>query len=231
MRGVEAPVAHDADVVDAAVAFDEVVAGDVDVIVVDVDRHRPVLAAGIGNAVRRNRDAVMEERHGVVRDRVARPVHLDRVVAVDGMRAIDAGARPAERAVVIVAADENVVRDIEARRSRKLGVDADPHALEPAVPDREPRGARDVFDAGPERHLGVPKRDPLEDVVGRAHHVEQPERAVAVEDHLAVARRFDHDRFLAAACRRSTPSGLRPAKSSPTSGIACWSFWSSRARS
>ena len=42
VRGVDAPVAHDADVVDAAVAFDEVIAGDVDVIVVDVDRHRPV---------------------------------------------------------------------------------------------------------------------------------------------------------------------------------------------
>jgi hypothetical protein len=60
------------------------------------------------------------------------------------MGAVEAGIRPAQRAVVIVAPDEDVVREIEACRSGKLGFDADPDALEPAVLDGEPFGARDI---------------------------------------------------------------------------------------
>ena len=46
--GVDAAVPHHADVVDAAVGLDEVVAGHVDVVVVDVDRDGPLVALRSG---------------------------------------------------------------------------------------------------------------------------------------------------------------------------------------
>ena len=103
----------------------------------------------------------------------------------------------------VVAADEDVVRDVEVLRSRELRV----RLPMPTLSIRQFRTvealrARDVFDAGPERHLGVANRQALEDVVVRAHHVEEAKRAVAVEDHFAVARRSDHDRPLGGAFGR-----------------------------
>ena len=109
------------------------------------------------------------------------------------MSAVESRIRPSEHAAAIVAAEEDVVRDVVILRSRELRRDADAHVFHPAVADREPLGSGDVFHARPERHLRIPDREPLEDVVVGGHDVEQPERAVAIEDDFAVAGRPNDD--------------------------------------
>ena len=71
VRRVHSAVPHHADVVDAAIGFDEVVAGHVDVVVVDVDRDGPELPLRFRHAVRADADPIMEEGHGVMRDHMA----------------------------------------------------------------------------------------------------------------------------------------------------------------
>jgi hypothetical protein len=71
MGSVHSPVAHDPDIVHAAVSFDEVVPGHVNVVVVEVDRNSLAVLFRFGRAVRGDADAVMEVGDGVVADDVA----------------------------------------------------------------------------------------------------------------------------------------------------------------
>ena len=66
----------------------------------------------------------------------------------------------------------------------------------------KPLRAGDVLDAEQERDVGVSNREAFEVVVVRGHQVEEVLRAVAVEDHFAVARAFDHDRPVGRSARR-----------------------------
>ena len=96
----------------------------------------------------------------------------------------------------VVAAEKDVVRDVEVLRPGVLRVHSDADVLNPAVPDRQSFRAGHVLHAGPECHLGVADRQALEDVVFRAHHVEEPKRAVTVEDDFSVAGSANDDRAI-----------------------------------
>ena len=89
-RGVDQHVPHQPDVVHAPVHLDRVVVGVGDVVVVDVDRHRPPIpelarrirrpvvgVRAVGHAVHLGVDAVVEVRHVVVGDDVAGAVEAD----------------------------------------------------------------------------------------------------------------------------------------------------------
>src|SRR5690349_15016607 len=56
--------------------------------------------------------------------------------------------------------------------------------------------ADDALLPAPDRKVRVPNREIFQVVVIGGHHVEQVVGAVAVEDGLAVARAFDHDRLI-----------------------------------
>ena len=131
-----------------------------------------------------------------------RAVDLDRVVAVDRVGAVEPRVCPAQNPMPVVAAEKNVVRDVEVLRPRVLRVHSDADVLDPAVSDRQALRARHVLHASPECHFGVANRQALEDVVFRAHHVEETKRAVAVEDRFAVTCRANHDRPLGGAFGR-----------------------------
>ena len=153
VRGVDAAVVEDADVVHAAVGLDEVVAHHVDVVAVDVDRRGAALGVALRRPVGRDADAVVEVGDGVAGDDVAGPVDLDRVVAGEQVRAVRPGAGPqrpgpADQPEAIVAAEEQVVGDVEVARARVLGPDAEADLLEPAVLDRQRHGTGHVLAAG-----------------------------------------------------------------------------------
>ena len=81
--GIDAAVVEDADVVDAAIGFDVVVAQHVEVVVVDVDRRSATFGVLFGRAVSGDTDRVVEISNGVVRDDVAGAVDLDGVVTLE----------------------------------------------------------------------------------------------------------------------------------------------------
>ena len=60
---------------------------------------------------------------------------------------------------------------------------------------REAARARDIFDAEQERDIRIPNRDAFEIIVVPTHQVEKILAAVAIEDHFAIARALDDDRF------------------------------------
>ena len=225
-RGVDQQVPHHPDVVHAAVHLDRVVVGVGDVVAVDVDGVRPAvpeLARRIAGALDRMRavgmavhlgvDAVVKVRDVVVRDDVAGAVepnrrvrlhHRRELLPLDVLELLPERAGPPGQVARIVPADELAVGDVEVARRRGVGEHAHAHVLEAAPLHGQPLRAGDGLRARPDRDVGVPERDPLEVVVVGGLDVEQVEVAAAVEDHLAVARRLDHDRLLRA-CRR--PSG------------------------
>ena len=118
LRGVDTAVVHDAHVVNAAVGLHEVIVEHMHVVVVDVDRRRPPLGVTLRRPVCRNAYRVVKIRDRIVRDHVPRPIHLDRVIARQQMRAIrpSAGpqrARPPNQPESIIAAEKQVVRNVE----------------------------------------------------------------------------------------------------------------------
>ncbi len=98
-------------------------------------------------------------------------------------------------------ADEHVVGDVEILGAGPLVLHDAPDLLRAGSNQREAAGASDVLPAQQERDARVPNRDALEVVVVRGHQVEDVVVAVAVEDHLAVARALDHDRLVGRAAR------------------------------
>ena len=67
---------------------------------------------------------------------------------------------------------------------------------------REAARAGDILDPKQESDIGIPNRDALEIIVVPPHQVEKILAAVAIEDHFAVARAFDDDRFFGRAALR-----------------------------
>ena len=108
------------------------------------------------------------------------------------------GLVPADQAVTVVAAQDDVVGDVEILRAAYCGVTADAHVLDAAVPHREAFAARHVLQPGEESDVGVADRESLENVVVGGHDVEEPVAAVPVENDLAIARRPDDDGLLRA---------------------------------
>ena len=131
-------------------------------------------------------------------------VDFHRVVTREQVRRVRADiapsrSGPANKAVAVVAAQEQIVGNIELSRARVLRPDAESHVLEPAVAYRQIRRARKLLLAGEHRHVGIAEGDAVEDVVGRADDIEQHVIARAVENDLAVARGFDRDRLFGGA--------------------------------
>ena len=97
--------------------------------------------------------------------------------------------------VRIVPADEDVVGDVEVLGSRPLVLHAAADILQPGMFQSEAARPDDVLQPNKKRHIGVSNRDALEVVVVRRHQVEEILAAVAIEDHFAIAGRFDDDRL------------------------------------
>lgn len=140
----------------------------------------------------------MEVGDGVVGDDVAGAVDFDGVVAGEqvggvGANVAPAGAGPAEEAEAVVAAEEEVVGDVEIGGAGVFGPDAETDVFEAAVFDGEVGGAGEFLFAGKDGDVGVAEGEAVEDVVGGADDVEQDVVAGAVEDDLAVAGGLDGD--------------------------------------
>ncbi len=138
----------------------------------------------------------------VVGYHVTLAIYLDRVFRGDGGR-IAREFRPYLRAVIpgqqfvgIVPADEDVVRDVEILGAGPFVLHHPSDILGARMDQGEAAGTGNVFPAQQEGDRRVAHRDAVEVIVVRGHQVEEIEIAVAVEDHLAVARRFDHDRLV-----------------------------------
>ena len=91
---------------------------------------------------------------------------------------------------------ERVVGDVEILRARPVVLHHAADIVDFRVLQREAAGAGDAFDAQQKRDVGVADRDAFEVLIIAAHQVEQILAAVAVENHLAVARAFDRDGFV-----------------------------------
>ena len=220
---VDQHVPHQPDVVHAPVHLDRVVVSIGDVVVVDVDRHRPpipelarrirrpvVRVRSVRHAIHLGVDAVVEIRDVVVGDDVAGAVETDRRIgghdrredlAVDAVELFPEGAVPAGQVPGIVPAEEDAIGDVEVAGSRVVGEDAQTDLVEPAALHRQAFRSGDELRARPDGDVGVPERDPFEVVVVGRLDVEQVEVAAAVDDHLAVARGLDRDRPLRRAVR------------------------------
>src|SRR5262245_30857174 len=196
LRRVEAAVAHDADVMYAAVGFNKIVNHYEDVIVVDVYRHSLLILRFGRRAIRADINAVVEVSDVVVTDDVPLPVYFDPIIRLKRRGLIFAEIRPADQPVPIITTEQNIVRDVEILRAGILGRDADVDVLHPAVPHYEPATPKHVFQAGVKSDRRVANGDALEVVVIRRHHVEEPEVPGAIEDHFAIASGFDDDGFL-----------------------------------
>ena len=135
-------------------------------------------------------------------DHVARPVHLDGVVAADLMGAVRAGAAPQrsrpphEQVPLLGAAEEDVVGNVEVARTRVLGPDSEPDVLEAAVPDREPGSPGDILESSEYGYVRVAEREAVEDVMGRGGDIEEPVVAGSVEHDIAIAGGANRDRSL-----------------------------------
>ena len=83
-------------------------------------------------------DAVVEVRNIVVTDHVSGAVYFHGMVAIQTIRAIDSRVIPTQKPISIVAAEHDVVGDVEILRARILRVHGDTDTLDPAVPHGEP---------------------------------------------------------------------------------------------
>src|SRR5580658_9069784 len=71
---------------------------------------------------------------------------------------------------------------------------------------RKAAGARYIFDPEHESYIGIANRDAFEVVVVRGHQVEKVLIAVAVENHVPVARALDDDRLIGSTALRQIVS-------------------------
>src|SRR6478609_1602815 len=110
--------------------------------------------------------------------------------------------------VGIIASSEKVVGDVEVTRSGIIREDADVYVFKPAVLNRQPLGPGDKLRSGPDADLCIPDRDSLEVVVIGGFDVEEVKVAIAVKDHVTIARRFDGDRLFRSAARRQVIGSL-----------------------
>ena len=86
-------IIHHADVVGAAIGFNEVVAGHVHIVVVNVDCDGQL--CWVRRAISRDADGVVKIGDGVVRYHVTLPVNLHAIIAAHSVHAVDAGVAPA----------------------------------------------------------------------------------------------------------------------------------------
>ncbi len=139
--GVEAAIAKDADVVHGAVGFETVVVHVRDIVVVNVDRYGHVVPWRVGIIVRhtvsRMIDRVVKSSDEVVRDHVPLAIDGDGIVGPEPAFLFEArdgvpgrARHPAHLRVEIVAADHNVVCDIEAARSGIVAMHSNADVLE-----------------------------------------------------------------------------------------------------
>ena len=154
------------------------------------------------------------------------PVDLDRVIAREQVGAVGPCAGPhrscpPDQPEAVIAAEKQVVRNVEVTGAGILGPYSESDLLKAAVLDRQSYRAEHLLLAGEDGHIGVANRQSLEDVIPRRHDVEQPVIAGPVEDHLPIAGRLDRDRLLSAFLSTSTTLCHRRASSSgPRSSAA-----------
>ena len=202
--GIDAPVLIDADVVGAAVGFNEVVVGEVDVVVVDVDRRSATVRVGFRRTVGGDADGVVEIGDGVVGDDVAGAVNFDGEEAAELVRGVDTGGArvdliPTDDTHLVFAAEEEIVGDEEVAGAGVFRPDADADVFEAAVADGKGDCAHHFFFSGEECNIGVAEGEAFKDVMLGCHHVEELVVACAVEDGFAVASAFDGDGFVGGA--------------------------------
>ena len=116
VTGIHTPILIDADVVNAAVGLNEVVVGEVNVVVVNVDGRRLPLKIGFGRAVGRDADAVVKVGNSVVGDDVSGAVDLNGKKTAQLMRRVDACRAPArlvptDHAHAVFTSQEEIVGD------------------------------------------------------------------------------------------------------------------------
>jgi len=75
-------------------------------------------------------------------------------------------AAPADEAEAVIAADEQVVGDVEIVRPGELGPDAEADVFKAAVLDGEADGAGYLFLPGEDRNVGVTESQAFKDVIG-----------------------------------------------------------------
>src|SRR5581483_9962345 len=92
MRRVNTAVIEDADIVDAAVGFDKVIAEHMQVVVVNINGGGPPLRILFRRSVRRDADRVVKLRNRIARDHMPRTVDFNTVVALHLVRAVNARA-------------------------------------------------------------------------------------------------------------------------------------------
>ena len=186
---------------DAAVQLDAVV-GDVEHIVA-VEIHRGALVlrhrAGIAEGGVVNR--VMEIGDVIVRHDMALAIDLHRIFGCQQRREFavllpEGITNPAGDAGGIVAAQEDIVGDVVILRFRPVFAHHAADIAGAAIDQGEAVGAGDVLDAQQEADIGVFDVDAVEIIVVGGQQVEEGVIAVAVEHHLAVARRLDDDGFV-----------------------------------
>src|SRR4051794_32431602 len=108
----------------------------------------------------------------------------------------------------VVTAVEIIVRNIVVARSGKIGENSQADVFKPAVFYSQTLRSGDELRAGPDRDVGIPERDTLKVVIIGGLGVEQIEIAVTVEDHFAIARTPDYDRFVRGAAGSQVVSAL-----------------------
>ncbi len=97
--------------------------------------------------------------------------------------------------ILVLAAQNDIVGDVEVARAAVLGVDRAPHVLEPAVAHHQAVAAVGIPQARQDSHLAVSDGEVLDVIVVGEHGVEQTVHPAAVENGLAVARAADDDGF------------------------------------
>src|SRR5690606_25571562 len=189
--GIEPPVFKDADVMHAAVGFNEVVRCIEYIISVNVDRH--TVLAGLRKAMGIHADSVVEVGYVVVTDHVALPVYFHCIVGRQRRRILK--SIPSDERVGIVSSDHDIVADIEVFGIDAMCHDCDAHVFDPAVLYSQPTGAHHAFEPCVKRYFRVADGEPFKEVVVGSHHVKESVGAVTVEDYLTVTGSFYCDGF------------------------------------
>jgi hypothetical protein len=122
---------------------------------------------------------------------MAGAVHLYGVIADEQMGGVRRDvARPADHAEAIVAAEKEIVGDIEVARSGVFGPNAKPDVFEAAILDGESGGSENLFFSCKYGDVSVAESEAVEDVVRRGHDLKQDVIACAVENNVTVAGGF-----------------------------------------
>ena len=100
---------------------------------------------------------------------------------------------PADHPKTILAAKDQIIGNVEIAGPGIFSPNSKAHALKSTILHCQTNSTHHFFLTGKNSHVGVAKGEPIKNVIARCHHIEQAMIAITIENHLAIASRFNGD--------------------------------------